>query len=48
MNKHAGLVLRNLLVYLILITGLLLLWSPLNNTDQNQPASTIQFVYQQF
>lgn len=48
MNKKIWLIIRNIFYYLILIAGLLFLWSPLNPSPKNQPVSAIQFIYQQF
>jgi hypothetical protein len=38
----------NIIVYLAIILGSLLMYSPYNNNPVNQPSSKIKFIYQQF
>lgn len=38
----------NIIVYLAIILGTLLMYSPYNNNPENQPSSKIKFIYQQF
>jgi hypothetical protein len=48
MKKHGKTILINLIVYLLLILGAVILYSPLGFGDDKQPQSSISFVYQQF
>ena len=45
-NHHQFLL--NIIVYLAIILGSLLMYSPYSNNPENQPNSKIKFVYQQF
>lgn len=45
-NHHQLLI--NIIVYLSIILGSLLMYSPYRNNPENQPNSKIKFVYQQF
>jgi predicted negative regulator of RcsB-dependent stress response len=46
--KHNQRWLINVFVYLAIILGSLILYSPYSNNPENQPSSKIKFVYQQF
>ena len=46
--KNHQQLLINILVYLAIIMGSLLMYSPYNNNPANQPSSKIKFIYQQF
>lgn len=48
MNKAVKTFLFNFIIYLLLILGALILYSPIGFGDDKQARSSISFVYQQF